>query len=267
MDKNLLRSLFLSREGIYLSGRWRNAHAYPEIQSLPGDSLAEKVWNGLFTRPRCYCGKQTGWVNFQAGYRVYCSPTCTQKSPLLEFEKRHRHEKLWSNPDWAAKTAARMKETHFKNRTPNKLASLWNSKQIKCLDEPTPGQSNMYRWQHVCGEVFLKPITRPAGIYCPRCHVSKGQGELYELIRCNYTGQIIVNDRQAIAPKEIDIYLPALKLGFEFNGKYWHVGDGSRERFKAEVGATFGITIINIWELEWKKDRKRQELSVLSYLP
>ena len=267
MDTQTLIDAFF-HDGKYCAGKWRNAKLYPEVDNLPGESLAEKVWNGLYTRPKCHCGKLTRWLNTTSGYRIYCSPTCAQLSPLLEFEKRHRQEKLWSNPDWATSTAQKMKETHFKNRTPHKLEVLWNSKQIKCLDELTPGQSNMYRWQHVCGEVFLKPISRIAAIYCPRCHVSKGQGELYELIRQNYPGKIIVNDRQAIAPKEIDIYIPELKLGFEFNGKYWHPGDGSRERFKTDEADALGIHIEHIWEIEWlqKKIKPQLEQKVLKLI-
>lgn len=259
MNKQTLIDYFFVN-GKYCAGKWRNAEKIPEVWDLQGDSLGEKVWNGLYARPTCYCGQTTRWLNTTNGYRAYCSSKCAQTSPLLEFEKRHRHEKLWSNPEWAEATARKMKETHFKNRTPNKLASLWNAKQIKPLDEIQPGQAGSYRWQHSCGEIFVKSFARPSGIYCPKCHVSQGQGELYELIRRNYLGKIIVNDRKAIAPKEIDIYLPEKKLGFEFNGKYWHPGDGQRERFKTGEADTLGIQIIHIWEQEWLKKNPRKEI-------
>jgi very-short-patch-repair endonuclease len=97
-------------------------------------------------------------------------------------------------------------------------------------------------------------------LFCPKCHVSKGQGELYELIRKSYSGKIVANDRTAIAPKEIDIYLPALKLGFEFNGKYWHPGDGEREAQKSAEAAAAGITIIHVWEKEWVQKALRDKL-------
>jgi len=151
-----------------------------------------------------------------------------------------------------------MKLAHFQSRTPKKLAVL-KEKGIEPLDEIVPGQSNVYRWKHVCGEVFEKPFTRTAGIYCPKCHVSKGQGELYESIRRRYTGEIIVNDRNVIHPKEIDIYLPALKIGFEFNGKYWHQGDGRREAQKAEDCMIAGIRLVHVWEQRWIKDRASVE--------
>ena len=43
--------------------------------------------------------------------------------------------------------------------------------------------------------------------------------ELLEFIKSIYSGEIIQSYRDGL---EIDIYLPELKLGFEFNGLYWH---------------------------------------------
>ncbi|WP_407308152.1 hypothetical protein [Acinetobacter sp.] len=235
------------------------------LKNLPGYTVSEKVWLQFNTRPKCYCGKETTYLNFTSGYRQYCSCKCLQNSPFTEFDRRHRQEKLWSNNEWKEQTAAKMKATHFKNRTPAKLAKL-AEKGIIPLDEIVPGQANEYRFQHTCGEVFLKSFARPASIYCPKCHVSQGQGELYELIRKNYSGTIIVNHRTAITQKEIDIYLPELKLGFEFNGKYWQPGDGSRKRFKTDGADLLGIKIVHVWEIEWKKDRRTQEELVLSSL-
>jgi endogenous inhibitor of DNA gyrase (YacG/DUF329 family) len=264
MDKQKLIDLFF-RNGVYHSGTWRNAALVPEVNNLSGDTLSEKVWNGLYTRKMCHCGKPTRWLNFQSGYRQYCSAKCIQANPFNETLKRERQESLWSDPDWKSSTSDKMKETHFKKRTPKKLNAL-AERGITPLDDITPGQQNEYRWRHTCGQVFVKSFARIKSIYCPKCHVSRGQGELYELIRKNYSGVIIVNDRIAIAPKEIDIYLPDLKLGFEFNGKYWHEGNGSRERFKTTEADAAGIRIVHIWETEWKKDRSLQEASVLTLL-
>lgn len=255
---------FLFTDGKYNSRRVKGKDL-SWMKKLPGDCISEKVWLQFHTRPKCHCGNLTKYLDYTQGYRPYCSMKCIQTSPFNEFEKRHRHEKLWSNCEWKEDTSAKMKLAHFNSRTPGKLAKL-KEKGIVPLDEIVPGQSNEYRWRHSCGEVFVKSFARIKSIYCPKCHVSQGQGELYELIRKNYDGQIIVNDRTAIAPKEIDIYLPDIQLGFEFNGKYWHPGDGSRERFKTDEADALGIKIVHVWEIEWKKDRKLQEASVLLLL-
>ena len=246
----------LFSNGTFDVRRWRWAvRKFPDLVELPGGSPSEKAW--LFTykrRPICFCGKETHYVNFAVGYRTTCSRRCAQSNPVMVFEKRYRLENLWASDKWKERTSQKMKEAHFKNRTSKKLAQL-TEKEIIPLDEVIPGQANEYRWQHSCGEIFVKPFSRVKSIYCPVCHVSQGQGEMYEAIRCIYDGRIIANDRTAIAPKEIDVYLPDLKLGFEFNGKYWHPGDGSRELEKSAECEEADIQLIHIWEQEWIKDR------------
>ena len=258
MTKQDLIDLFFVN-GKYCAAKWRNAAKVPEVWDLEGDSLGEKVWNGLHARPACHCGKPTAWAGTTVGYKAYCSQACYHSSPFEEFSRRDRANRRWANPAWATETALKMRESHFAANGPNKLAKI-AEKQITPLDPITSDRKKQIRWQHMCGEVFLKSFERPSAVFCPKCHVSKGQGELYELIRKSYDGKIVANDRAAIAPKEIDIYLPALKLGFEFNGKYWHPGDGEREAKKSAEAAAAGITIIHIWEKEWVQKALRDKL-------
>jgi hypothetical protein len=53
---------------------------------------------------------------------------------------------------------------------------------------------------------------------------------------------------------EIDIYLPHLKLGFEFNGLYWHSEEYKEKSYHLEKTKYFNekdIRIIHIWEDDW----------------
>jgi len=52
--------------------------------------------------------------------------------------------------------------------------------------------------------------------------VSFSESILFEFIKSIFNGEIIQSWRDGL---EIDIYLPELKLGFEFNGLYWHSDD------------------------------------------
>jgi len=78
------------------------------------------------------------------------------------------------------------------------------------------------------------------------------EGELYQYISSIYGGEIIQSYRDGL---EIDIYLPDLKLGFEFNGLYWH-SDGKKDRNyhlnKTNYFKDRGIRIIHVWEDDWK---------------
>jgi hypothetical protein len=53
---------------------------------------------------------------------------------------------------------------------------------------------------------------------------------------------------------EIDIYIPELNIGFEFNGVYWH-SDFYKEKnfhsYKSKFFMERGIRIIHIWEDDW----------------
>jgi len=80
--------------------------------------------------------------------------------------------------------------------------------------------------------------------------------ELYEFIKSIYDLKIIQSYRDTM---EIDIYLPELKLGFEFNGLYWHSEEWKDKNYHLNKTNHFkerGIRIIHIWEDQWdfKKD-------------
>jgi hypothetical protein len=85
------------------------------------------------------------------------------------------------------------------------------------------------------------------------------QIELYNFIRENYNGEILQNTKDIIKPYEIDIYLPELKLGFEFNGVFWHSDkfkDNNYHLNKYNKGVENGIKILTIWEDDWTLRRE-----------
>jgi very-short-patch-repair endonuclease len=86
--------------------------------------------------------------------------------------------------------------------------------------------------------------------------ISIKEDELFEFIKSNYDQEIIQSYRDGI---EIDIYLPDLNIGFEFNGLYWHSEEYKDKNYhlnKSNYFNTKGIRIIHIWEDDWdnKKD-------------
>jgi hypothetical protein len=75
--------------------------------------------------------------------------------------------------------------------------------------------------------------------------------ELFNYIESIYSGEIIKSYRDGL---EIDIYLPHLKLGFEFNGLYWHSDEWKDKNYHLNKTNHFkerGIRIIHIWEDDW----------------
>lgn len=101
-------------------------------------------------------------------------------------------------------------------------------------------------------------------------HFSKGEKELSKFISTIYSGKIIENDRTVLNGFEIDILLPDLKIGFEYNGDYWHANPNiydenfinlsskmtykeihEKDDKKIKLASNMGYTIITIWENDW----------------
>ncbi len=98
---------------------------------------------------------------------------------------------------------------------------------------------------------------------------SKGEIELYEFIAKNYSGRIIKNYKVEQGNKEIDIFLPEINVGFEFDGVYWHseIFKGKRQNLnkKIQVEAN-GIRLYNIWEDLWISKNEIVKSRVLNIL-
>jgi len=76
----------------------------------------------------------------------------------------------------------------------------------------------------------------------------------YDFIKENYDKEIITNDRKILNGKELDIYLPDLKLAFEFNGVYWHNELNKPNNYhknKSDLCEKIGINLIHIYEDDW----------------
>jgi hypothetical protein len=91
---------------------------------------------------------------------------------------------------------------------------------------------------------------------CTICHPigdsrSIKENEVFKFIQSIYGGEIIQSYRNEL---EIDIYLPELKLGFEFNGLYWHSEEYKDKYYHLNKTKHFkerGIRVIHIWEDDW----------------
>jgi len=103
-----------------------------------------------------------------------------------------------------------------------------------------------YRINHnnsICTKCF--PISENSSI---------DQLELFNFIKNNYDGDVLLNNKNIISPYEIDIYLPELKVGFEFNGVFWHSDKFKESDYhfkKYSKSLENNINLITIWEDDW----------------
>jgi hypothetical protein len=97
-----------------------------------------------------------------------------------------------------------------------------------------------------------------AGHGCPICGKlkSNNENEIYVFI-CELLGEnnVIKGDRTVLNGKEIDIYIPSLKIGIEYNGIYWHsdkfIDNKNYHLDKLNESNIKGIKLIQIFEDEY----------------
>lgn len=109
----------------------------------------------------------------------------------------------------------------------------------------------------VHGEFWQKPYDHLHGHGCPKCGLieSRGETEIYEYV-CNLIGKDNVehSNRSILDGYEIDVYVPSLKIGIEYNGLKWH-SDRFRSKnyhiMKTAKANDKGVKLIQIFEDEY----------------
>lgn len=101
-------------------------------------------------------------------------------------------------------------------------------------------------------------------IICTKCNkihrnVSSIENKYYNFLKDNYDDIIIRNDRKIIKPYELDIYLPKLKIAFEFNGFKWHdkkmVGK-NYHKMKSDMCDKNNINLYHFYQDVWMYKEK-----------
>ena len=90
---------------------------------------------------------------------------------------------------------------------------------------------------------------------------TQGEEDIYRFIKSFYFKEINCNS-WILKDREIDIYLPDLKLGFEFNGIYWHSQEFKDKNYhldKLKLANSKGIKLCYIWEDEWNNNQQEIE--------
>lgn len=95
---------------------------------------------------------------------------------------------------------------------------------------------------------------------------SSGELEILNFIKELTNEEVITGDRVILSGKELDIYIPSLKLAIEFNGTYWHsalLKEADYHQNKTIDCAKQGIRLIHIFEYEWLDSDRQVELKDL----
>jgi hypothetical protein len=93
-------------------------------------------------------------------------------------------------------------------------------------------------------EFYQTPANHLTGYGCNYCQISP----LHQFLHNNLGG--VLNNRDVLNGKEIDLYFPDKKIAFEVNGVYFHSSDFLPKNYhqeKVDIAAEKGISLFHIW--------------------
>lgn len=168
--------------------------------------------------------------------------------------KKHGAEEVLS-------TNSAVRQTITLDIAKNKLFS-----RLTSFDTVTPlfskdaivNAKSLYSWQcNVCKCVFTDHLFCGNIPKCQKCFPrssSTGEKELYDYIATLLPNEEI-KQRFKINSTEIDVYIPNLKTGIEFNGIYWHSEKMGTPKYyhknKKDFCHNLDIKLLQFWDYQW----------------
>ena len=207
------------------------------------------------------CLKKYGVENYvyTDEYKEKSRQTCLKKYGTEFPSQADIYKKKYKNTIWQ-----RFLETgRFDNFTP-----LFD---IKTYNGVLNKQKYFFKCDR-CGQTivcFLHAGKFPICFKCDKDNASIYQKEIYDFLKQELGNNeiILTNERTILYPKELDIYIPSLKLAIEFNGLFWHSeisGNKNKTYHLNKLNKCLfkEIRLIHIFEDEWR-DKKEIIKSIL----
>ena len=153
----------------------------------------------------------------------------------------------------------------------SKLKEIYNDKIIR-ISEYVSNKKPIKVKCLKCGrekQTGIQPLLKGT-FSCETCNnqnVSGKEKELLKFIRKIYNGPIITSTKTIIKPLELDIYLPELKMAFEFNGNYWHSTKKIKKNYHQEKTLKCQkeqIKLFHVYEFDWDEKRAETEKKIKS---
>lgn len=135
------------------------------------------------------------------------------------------------------------------------ISNYVNSEKAKETCLKRYGVSSYTKTQECQNKIYKTLIEKYGNNYI----ISKEENKLFDYINSIYTGIIIKNNRIILQGKELDIYLPEIKLAFEYDGTYWHAD----KRFYTEETLNEQQKSRNIWQKDKEKDLLCEKLGII----
>jgi orotate phosphoribosyltransferase-like protein len=159
----------------------------------------------------------------------------------------------------AVNSSKRLLKQYKMDNYPDILTFFANKHNGKCLGSYTHPKTKI-PWKCKKGHQFDMLFNGvQQGSWCPSCahnSPSEAQIEIFNYVNSIYNGKVLLSDRTAITPKELDIYVPDKKFAIEYNGLYWHSNalknrNGEHVK-KYDLCQAAGIELFAIYLDEWE---------------
>lgn len=260
-----------------------------DILNAPKKLIEYCVANGIMEVPRCVCGNKVGWNKAYPakGFNQFCSDSCRKDNRKLKVDRDWLyHERIENQRSWESiadelgvsvipvkRLAKEYKIPHVRFNESKPLTKIMLSDRDWMYEQHVIQRKTCEKIAEEIGSskatvsLYMEKHgieTNKTNSY-PRKHivVSNGCREVVEFIESKYNGKIILNDRSILNGKEIDIYLPELQLGFEYNGVWSHLyrpleATEARKKgryyhvSKTDQALAAGVKLYHIWSSDWE---------------
>ena len=168
----------------------------------------------------------------------------------------HRTGRKKSGCSYCANKKPIKGETDLLSRYPD-IAIEWDyKKNDKAPEEYLPQSNKVVFWKcRYCGYSFPKKISAriasKAG--CPNCNKEKGTSFPEQSIFYYLSKVFLAESRAKVYGKEVDVFIPSLNVGIEYNGKYYHTQKLNRDARKYDYLRSKGLRIIIVFEGDKKR--------------
>lgn len=223
----------------------------PVIQEKMKDTMLERYGETSYARTPEYTAQYLATVRERYGVDHVSHLQSVKDKTKASHMERYGVDHPTKCAEFIARRSQSFKANHY---PPDVLAKLqdaeWLAEQQstktiwKLADEIGTSPSNLAKYFHSLGI--------PIANVNPRS--SQSENDIVEFI--NQLGfETKSHDTSIVAPKEIDIYVPAANLAIEYNGVYYHTeGRGRGPQYhlnKTQACDDKGIQLLHILDHEW----------------
>lgn len=152
------------------------------------------------------------------------------------------------------------------------IALEWNYEKNEIKPSEVSGRSNKKVWWKcsICGNSYIASIYNRTynNSGCPKCNLrnktSFPEQTVFFYIKQKYPDAINGYREEALNKMELDIYIPSLKIGIEYDGLRWHSGKNctKRDNEKYNLCKQLGIKLVRIEETDEIRNNADLEIHV-----